>query len=115
MMSDGAVLHCVLCDEDIGPYDAWVPLNPQQIAHHCCSLREVVGGIGHQIAHSWWCLIAHDPDAGFTRHQSAQLVVAMVDVLGIEEVTRRAAVEDRHEGDAGLGGSRPAGGDRPDG
>ena len=33
----------------------------------------------------------HDPDAGFTRYQSAQMVLALVDILGIEEVAARGA------------------------
>ena len=86
---------CVLCDEGIDQrYDAWVPLNPAQYAHHECSLREVVGGIGHQIAHEYWCKERHDPNAGLTYRQSAKLVLALVDVLGIDEVSRRAAATD---------------------
>jgi hypothetical protein len=84
--------QCVLCDEDIGAYEAWVPLNAVQYAHHECALREVLGGIGHQIAHEFWCLDKRDPDAGLTFRQSARLVVALVDVLGIEEVSRRSIV-----------------------
>ena len=85
---------CILCDEGIGDYDAWVPLNAAQYAHHECSLREVMGGIGHQIAHEYWCKQRHDPNAGLTHRQSAQMVMALVDVLGIDEVARRAAVTD---------------------
>jgi hypothetical protein len=82
---------CVLCSQPIGDWDAWSPMNAQQYAHHECSLREVVGGIGHLIAHEYWCLQQHDPDAGLTYRQSALLVRAMVDVLGVEEVSRRGA------------------------
>jgi hypothetical protein len=83
---------CVLCDEPIEEFDAWAPLNPKQYAHYECSLREVMGGIGHHIAHSYWCTQQHDPDAGLTRRQSSKLVVALVDVLGIDEVSRRSVV-----------------------
>ena len=84
---------CVLCDEGIDTYDAWVPLNPAQYAHHECSLRSVLGGIGHQIAHTYWCQgNMKDPDAGLTYRQSAKMVAALVDVLGIEEVSRRSVV-----------------------
>ena len=85
---------CVLCDERIEALDAWVPLNPAQYAHHECSLRSVVGGIGHQIAHDYWCVQQHDTDAGFTYRQSAKMVVALIDVLGIEEVSKRSVVTD---------------------
>lgn len=89
-MTVNGTLICILCDEVIGEYEAWVPLNSVQYAHHCCSLREVVGGIGHQIAHEYWCLQQHDTDAGFTYHQSAQMVASLVDILGIEAVAARA-------------------------
>ena len=85
---------CILCDETLDPYEAWVPLNKEQYAHHCCSLREVMGGIGHHLGHDYWCKQMHDTDAGLTRHQSAQMVVALVDILGVEEVVRRGAVKD---------------------
>ena len=82
---------CVLCDEAIDHhYDAWVPLNAAQYAHHECSLRSVLGGIGHQIAHEYWCKQRHDTDAGLTYRQSAKMVVALVDVIGIDAVSRRS-------------------------
>lgn len=80
---------CVFCDEGIGDYDAWVPLNAAQYAHHECSLRSVVGGIGHQIAHDYWCIQQRDPDGGLTYRQSARMVLALVDVIGIDEVSKR--------------------------
>lgn len=83
---------CVLCDEPIMEYDAWAPMNPQQNAHYECSLREVLGGIGHQLAHDYWCVQQHDTDAGLTYRQSAQMVKALVDVIGIEAVGQRAVV-----------------------
>jgi len=83
---------CVLCNEGIGDYDAWVPLNPAQYAHHECSLRSVVGGIGHQLAHEYWCLQMRDTDAGLTYRQSAQMDKALVDILGIEAVSERSVV-----------------------
>lgn len=82
-------MECLLCDEEIGFYDAWVPFNAEQHAHHECSLRSVLGGIGHQLGHEYWCLQRHDTDAGLTYRQSAQMVRALVDVLGIEECARR--------------------------
>lgn len=86
---------CVLCEEPILFSDAWQPLNDLQYAHHECALREVVGGIGHQLGHEWWCLQQRDPDAGLTYRQSARMVVALVDVLGIEEVSRRSVVQEQ--------------------
>ncbi len=85
-------LTCVFCDELIEEWDAWAPLNAKQYAHHECSLRSVLGGIGHQIAHEYWCHLGKgDPDAGLTYRQSAKMVRALVDVLGIEEVSKRGA------------------------
>lgn len=84
-------LLCVLCDEAINFLsDAWTPLNAAQYAHHECGLREVMGGIGHLIAHEYWC--PRDTDAGLTRRQSAQMVAALVDILGVEAVVERGAI-----------------------
>jgi hypothetical protein len=42
-----------------------------------------MGGIGHLIAHDYWCGGERsDPDAGLTYYQSAQLVDAYVQVVG---------------------------------
>lgn len=83
---------CVLCDEDITEHDDWIPLNPAQNSHRECSLREVMGGIGHHLGHEYWCRQQHDTDAGLTRRQSAKMVVALIDVLGIDEVLKRSVV-----------------------
>lgn len=77
--------HCGLCDEPIGPFDQgsfignmtgeeghWVPtMSP---VHRECSLREVLGGIGHLKNHSYWCGEMHDPDGGVGFRESALLV-----------------------------------------
>lgn len=39
--------------------------------HKECSLRSIVGGIGHLEDHRRWCMDAEDPDGGRTRRQSA--------------------------------------------
>lgn len=39
--------------------------------HRECSLREVIGGIGHLEDHFHWCKEMKDPDGGRTRRQSA--------------------------------------------
>lgn len=83
---------CALCDEDISTYDAWVPLNPMQYGHHECSIREVLGGIGHHLGHEYWCLQQRAPDAGLTYRQSAKMIVALIDVLGIDEVSKGSVV-----------------------
>ena len=38
--------ECIFCAESITAYDAWSPLNAEQYAHHECSVRSVLGGIG---------------------------------------------------------------------
>ena len=58
-------------------------------AHYQCALREVVGGIGHLIAHDYWCTGRHDPDAGLTRRKSALLVAEWVRIKGVDEAARR--------------------------
>lgn len=77
---------CELCNEPIHGDKADVyPLN----AHYQCLLRETLGGIGHLIAHKYWCLQKHDPDAGLTYRQSALLTDAFVNVAGIKESVER--------------------------
>jgi len=51
--------------------------------HNECQLREALGGIGHLIAHDYWCLQMHDPDAGLTSRQSAKLAVKWFEVVGL--------------------------------
>ena len=76
---------CPLCDEpvgdDVGPAPLYTQEGPRAV-HHQCMLREVMGGIGHLVAHEWWCEQKHDPDAGLTRRQSSLLVEAWVHVMG---------------------------------
>ena len=80
---------CMLCDEPIKKWDAWAPVNPHQVAHNECTVRSAVGGIGHLLAHPYWCTEMHDPDAGLSYRQSANMVAVLIDLLGIEEVARR--------------------------
>lgn len=85
---------CPLCDEpvvpggDISPSSLHTKDGPQT-THRSCMLREVIGGIGHLIAHDYWCLQRHDPDAGLTDRQSALLVDAFVTIVGGDEAASR--------------------------
>jgi hypothetical protein len=80
---------CPMCDEpvvpggDISPTSLFTAEGPQRV-HRSCMLREVLGGIGHLIAHDYWCTERHDPDANLTYRQSALLVDAFVAVVGVE-------------------------------
>jgi hypothetical protein len=64
---------CQLCGEHIDEIDV-------EHFHRECMLREVMGGIGHHIAHDYWCLRRGDPDAGFTYRESALMVYAIFHV-----------------------------------
>ena len=75
---------CQLCHE---PLD---PIFDDEAIHRECSLRSVMGGIGHLIAHEHWCTQRRDPDAGLTYRQSALMVAALTEILGPDEVARRA-------------------------
>ena len=88
---------CVMCGEPIPDVE---PADPDPVftlftedgprsAHRECGLREVLGGIGHLIAHEYWCLQHHDPDAGLTYRQSALLVDAYVGIMGVTEAASR--------------------------
>lgn len=89
-MTDNVVpLHaptCALCDE---PMDGEPSASRIQPMHRACTLRSSIGGIGHVIAHQYWCLNRHDPDAGLTFRQSALLVDEFVALVGVEEAVRR--------------------------
>ena len=77
---------CLYCDEPLhGNVAPGVILTSdgRRYAHVECSLRTVVGGIGHLIAHDYWCTTRRDPDAGLTYRQSALLVMEWVRVVGL--------------------------------
>jgi hypothetical protein len=90
---------CPMCDEPIHGDAARNPLyTPEgpRLVHWQCVLREVVGGIGHLIAHDHWCgAPRHDPDAGLTYRQSALLTAAWVEAVGVrdEPVVDREAMD----------------------
>ena len=75
--------ECLMCGEPV--VGDGVPIHTLEglrTQHRECALREVLGGIGHHIAHEWWCEIHHDPDAGFTPHESALMVAFMYELMG---------------------------------
>ena len=76
-----------MCNEPVATDDTvtlYTEDGPRQ-AHRECMLRDVLGGIGHLIAHEYWCTQRHDPDAGLTRRQSALLVHAYTLFVGIDQ------------------------------
>ena len=77
--ADHDLPQCMLCDEAMAETSA----SEIQPIHRSCALRSVVGGIGHCIAHEYWCVVRKDPDAGLTYRQSARLVDAYVQVMGV--------------------------------
>ena len=87
-------MDCPLCDEPVRDLDVQTLHTEEgaRNAHRICMLREVIGGIGHLIAHDYWCLQKHDPDGGLTRYQSAQLTEAYVRAVGIVEASRVSSV-----------------------
>jgi hypothetical protein len=78
----------VMRGDDIAPDPLYTPEGPRT-THRECMLREVLGGIGHLVAHPYWCTEQHDPDAGLTRRQSALLVDAWVRIMGVEATVAR--------------------------
>jgi len=69
---------CILCNEIV-----MEPVSEVQPTHRSCSLRNVMGGIGHLMAHEYWCVQQGDADAGLTYRQSARMVDAYVQIVGI--------------------------------
>lgn len=84
---------CMLCDEPVKPHEDRAEAN--MVAHRECMLREVAGGIGHHIAHEYWCLGKHDPDAGLTRRQSSLLVDLYIHLVGVEGAISKWQAEQR--------------------
>lgn len=83
------VEDCVYCDEPIYGdlasgviYTIYTENGPRH-GHYQCGLREVVGGIGHLVAHDYWCVQKNDPDAGLTRRESSLLVAEWVRFKGV--------------------------------
>jgi hypothetical protein len=73
--------RCLLCgviivEGESGTYigDSRIEGWPMKPVHKECSLRSVLGGIGHHEDHVYWCTIAHDPDGGRTYRHSALAV-----------------------------------------
>lgn len=67
---------CPLCD-------AW---SVAEDPHRECMLATVVGGIGHVLDHSYWCVVQADPHAGMAFRHSAKCVALLVDIFGAEAV-----------------------------
>lgn len=57
-------------------------------AHRECSLRSVLGGIGHLIDHAHFCKGMGDPDAGLDRRTSALMVDVWVARKGVDAAAR---------------------------
>lgn len=75
--------NCEMCGEPCGePFKGVVTM----VGHRECFLRDGMGGIGHLLAHEYWCSQRGDPDAGLTYRQSALLVDAWVQAVGYPEV-----------------------------
>jgi hypothetical protein len=79
-------ISCELCGEPCPePFEG----TPLMHTHRECGLRSVMGGIGHLIAHEYWCSQRGDPDAGLTYRQSALLCDAFVNIVGIGSAVAR--------------------------
>ncbi len=81
---------CMLCEEPLLRGEQTRPANSVQWMHAECGLRSALGGIGHLLAHEYWCDQHHDPDAGLTFRQSALMVDQLVSMLGVEGTLERA-------------------------
>jgi hypothetical protein len=69
--------RCAMCDELVeeGHQGSFIGTeNGLAPVHKECSLRSVMGGIGHLTDHAHWCGEMHDPDGGHSYRHSALLV-----------------------------------------
>lgn len=70
---------CGLCDEPIVEGQQGSFMNGGQVpVHRECSLRSVLGGIGHHEDHQLWCVERRDPDGGRSYRQSALEVWSLI-------------------------------------
>jgi hypothetical protein len=85
---------CAFCAEPILPGEEYAPGSMRDetgaylVSHRECSLRQVIGGIGHLQDHAYWCNERHDPDAGMTYRKSAIAVDLWIHKYGVEAATR---------------------------
>lgn len=81
-MTDGATwidvvpidVVCMHCRQQFVEGDNGAILPTGFATHRECSLRSVMGGIGHVVDHATYCRGEHGPDAGLTYRQSAWLL-----------------------------------------
>ena len=77
---------CLMCNEaitdDISPTSVYTENGPRRM-HRVCSLREVLGGIGHLLDHEHFCIDMKDPDAGLDYRTSALMVDVWVQRKGV--------------------------------
>lgn len=72
---------CALCSEPLGQEPS---ASLAESMHRVCLLRSTVGGIGHLLAHDYFCVQQRDPDAGLDFRTSALLVDELVARKGPE-------------------------------
>lgn len=88
--ADLTIYDCGLCTEPIedglGTGEVFrLGGVPSGLAHQECMLRSVMGGIGHQEDHEYWCKgEGNDTDGGRTYRQSALEVFALYQKFGAE-------------------------------
>jgi hypothetical protein len=94
--------RCMYCHEHFKPEDNGCIYPTGWAAHRECSLRSVLGGIGHLVAHAHYCRGLGDPDAGLGFRKSAWLVWSWhVDGgrLTLDELEQLRSLEATTEGD----------------
>lgn len=70
-----------ICDQDQGSFMFGLDGQKKPV-HRECSLRSVMGGIGHWNNHVAWCIDRHDPDGGYSYRESALMVWDLIHELG---------------------------------
>lgn len=69
--------NCAMCHEPIDPHHQGSFIGTEYglaPIHKECSLRSVLGGIGHLTNHLHWCLEEGDPDGGYGYRRSSLMV-----------------------------------------
>lgn len=68
---------CIMCEEAIEPGDVGTINTAGQIAHHACSIRAVIGSVGHQLGKCSCFGGTEEDPPGLTRRQAAEAAAAL--------------------------------------
>jgi hypothetical protein len=70
-------MNCIYCGDTILPHEISLPINIGDVIHIECSIRMIVGSIGHQIKTCSCYGGDYEDPPGMTKHEAAHLAALM--------------------------------------